>query len=84
MLSTTHRYEVVRVPFITVKLAKGRTIEQKKEFVEVVTREAVRILEVKPEWVTIVFDEYSRDNWATGGEIHSIKFGQGFGKQGVE
>ncbi len=44
------------------------------------TDEAARILDVKPEWVTVVFDEYSRDNWATAGELHSIKFGSGLGQ----
>ncbi len=68
------------MPVITVKLAKGRTSEQKQQFVEIVTNEAVRILNVKEEWVTVVFDEYDRDNWATGGQLHSTKFGEGFGK----
>ncbi|KKM12044.1 4-oxalocrotonate tautomerase [Clostridiales bacterium PH28_bin88] len=72
------------MPFIQIKMAKGRSTAQKQEFVEAITREAVRILQVKPEWVTVVFDEYSRDNWATGGELHSIKFGAGFGKQGTD
>lgn len=71
------------MPFINVKFAKGRTLEQKQEFAEMITREAVRILNVNPEWVTVVFDEYSRDNWATAGELHSLKFGEGHGKQGV-
>lgn len=72
------------LPYINLKLAKGRTLEQKQEFVEVVTREAVRIFDVKPEWVTVVIDEYTRDNWATGGELHCLKFGDGYGKQGVK
>lgn len=69
------------MPVITVKMAKGRTNEQKQQFVEVITKEAANILNVKPEWVTIIFDEYERENWATGGKLHSIKFGEGFGKQ---
>ena len=72
------------MPFITVKMAKGRTIEQKQQFVEAITKEAANILNVKQEWVTIVFDEYERENWATDGQLHSIKFGDGFGKQGTE
>lgn len=71
------------MPVITVKMAKGRTNEQKQQFVEVITKEAANILNVKPEWVTIIFDEYERENWATGGKLHSIKFGEGFGKQGT-
>ncbi len=72
------------MPFITVKLAKGRSMEQKREFARIVTENAVGILNVKPEWVTMVFDEYSRDNWATAGELHSVKFGEGHGRQGTE
>jgi len=72
------------MPFINVKMAEGRTLEQKKELAEALTREAVKILDVKPEWVTVVIDEYSRENWATAGQLHSIIYGEGFGKQGTE
>jgi 4-oxalocrotonate tautomerase len=74
----------LEMPIITVKLAKGRTSEQKQQFVEAVTREAAKSLSVKEEWVTVLFDEYERENWATNGQLHSIKFGEGFGKQGTE
>ncbi len=69
------------MPIITVKLAKGRTSEQKQRFVEAVTKEAVKTLNVKAEWVTVLFEEYDRENWATDGRLHSIKFGAGFGSQ---
>lgn len=72
------------LPIITVKLAKGRTREQKQKFVESITEEAVRTLDVKEEWVTVLFEEYERENWASNGQLHSIKFGDGFGKQGAE
>jgi 4-oxalocrotonate tautomerase len=36
---------------------------------------------VKPEWVTVLIEEHERENWATGGELHSDKLGAGFGKQ---
>ncbi|OMP68164.1 4-oxalocrotonate tautomerase [Domibacillus epiphyticus] len=72
------------MPVITVKLAKGRTVEQKQQFVEVVTNEAVKKLNVKEEWVTVIFDEYERENWASSGELHSLKFGEGFGMKGIE
>ncbi|MED4354855.1 2-hydroxymuconate tautomerase family protein [Schinkia azotoformans] len=72
------------MPIITVKLAKGRTIEQKQQFVEAVTKEAVKTLNVKKEWITVLFDEYERENWATDGQLHSLKFGEGFGRQGTE
>lgn len=72
------------MPVINVKLAKGRTLEQKQQFVEAITREAARTLNVKEEWVTVLFDEYERENWASNGQLHSIKFGDGFGSDGVK
>jgi len=72
------------VPFVNVKMAAGRSLEQKRELAEVLTREVVRILDVKPEWVELVIDEYSRENWATAGQLHSDKFGAGCGSQGVK
>lgn len=72
------------MPIINVKLAKGRTVEQKQQFVEAVTKAAIEYLNVKSEWVNIVIDEYDRENWATDGTLHSIKYGKGYGKQGTE
>ncbi|AGK54447.1 tautomerase family protein [Bacillus sp. 1NLA3E] len=67
-----------------MKLAKGRTIKQKQQFVEAITNEAVKSLNVNKEWVTVIFDEYDRENWASNGQLHSLKFGEGFGKIGTE
>ena len=72
------------MPIISVKLAKGRTIEQKQSFVEAITKEAVEKLHVKEEWVTVIFEEYERENWASSGQLHAIKFGEGFGKIGTD
>lgn len=72
------------MPIITVKMAKGRTAEQKQAFAQSVTKLAAEHLNVKEEWVTVLFEEYERENWASGGTLHSIKFGDGFGKQGTE
>lgn len=71
------------MPIISIKIAKGRSIEKKQELVEVLTRETVRILEVQPEWVTVLIDEYERENWASAGELHVLKYGPGFGSQGT-
>lgn len=72
------------MPIINIKMAKGRNEVQKQELVSAMTAEAVRILEVKPEWVTVIIDEYERENWASGGELHAIKFGSGFDRQGTD
>ncbi|WP_203364362.1 tautomerase family protein [Bacillus sp. REN10] len=72
------------MPIITVQLAKGRTVEQKQQFVAAVTKEAGQKLNVKEEWVTVIFEEYDRENWASNGQLHSIKFGKGFGEAKTE
>jgi len=72
------------MPIINLKMAKGRTAVQKQEFAARATALAAEVLQVKPEWVTIVIDEYERENWATDGELHSVKFGKGCGASGTE
>ena len=70
------------MPIVTVNIARGRTIDQKRSLVEAVTQAVVSTLDVKPEWVTVLIDEHERENWATGGILHSDKLGPGCGKQG--
>lgn len=71
------------MPIISIKLAKGRSVDQKRELAQAVTDAVAEKLDVKREWVTVLFEEYDRQNWATGGELHSDKFGEGFGRQGT-
>jgi len=71
------------MPIINLKMAKGRTEQQKQAFAAKVTALAVETLGVEAEWVTVVIDEYERENWASGGELHSGKFGAGHGKDGT-
>lgn len=70
------------MPIVTIKLAKGRTVEQKRDLAKAVTDAVVSSIDVKPEWVTVLIEELERENWASGGQLHSDKFGNGFGKQG--
>ncbi len=67
------------MPVVTIKIAKGRSVEQKRALVEEVTQALVSTIDVKSDWVTVLIEEYERENWATGGELHSDKFGPGFG-----
>ena len=59
------------MPMIRVELLEGRTVEQKREFAEVVTREAVRILRCTPDVVDIVFVPVAHEDWASGGRLTS-------------
>jgi len=59
------------MPFIHVRLFEGRTIEQKRAFVEAVTRETARTLNCPPEAVDIVFDDVKKSDWAHAGRLAS-------------
>jgi 4-oxalocrotonate tautomerase family enzyme len=67
------------VPVISVRFGKGRSIETKRVAAQMIADAVVASLDVKREWVTILFDEYDRENWATGGELHLDKFGARLG-----
>jgi 4-oxalocrotonate tautomerase len=68
------------MPIVIVKMARGRSIEQKRILVKAITDAIVETLNVEPEWVTVLIEEFERENWATGGQLHIDKFGRGFGK----
>jgi 4-oxalocrotonate tautomerase len=72
------------MPVITIRIGKGRPIDKKRAVAEAVTKAVAETLDVRPEWVTILIEEYDRENWATGGELHADKFGPGYGKTGVD
>lgn len=59
------------MPFIHVRMFEGRTQEQKREFVEAVTKETVRTLGCAPEAVDIVIEDVRKADWATGGQFWS-------------
>jgi 4-oxalocrotonate tautomerase len=59
--------------FVTVQIAKGHSIEKKRELVQALTDTLVATLGTKPEWVTIHIDEFERENWGVGGKLHVDK-----------
>jgi 4-oxalocrotonate tautomerase len=69
------------MPIVSIKIAKGRSIEQKRNLVQAITDSVVSTLDVKPEWVTVLIEELDRENWATGGKLHIDKLGVGCGKE---
>ena len=74
------------MPIITVKMARGRTIEQKRVLVGALTKVAMETLGAEKDWVTVLIEECESDhgNWAVGGEVLVDKFGARYGEQGVE
>jgi 4-oxalocrotonate tautomerase len=45
----------------------GRTLEQKRELAEVLTREVSRIADCRPETINFIFTDVSRENWGRNG-----------------
>jgi 4-oxalocrotonate tautomerase len=70
------------MPVVTVKMAKGRSLEVKRRLVAELTMVIADVLDVKPEWVTVLLEEYDRENWASGGSLHIDQFGEGYGRRG--
>ena len=62
------------MPVVIDKLGKERTVQQKRKLVKAITEDVVSILEVKPEWVYVLIEELGQENWASAGELHSVKF----------
>jgi 4-oxalocrotonate tautomerase len=59
------------VPFITVEMLKGRTIDQRRRFVEQVTELAVKELNARPSRVRIRFLEMAPEDMAISGKLAS-------------
>ena len=55
------------MPVLQITLSKGRTIEQKRELVQVITEESARILKTRKENIRILNYEVEGENWADAG-----------------
>lgn len=62
------------MPIITVRIAKGRSVEKKRSLVEALTRAAAPILDVPPERIVGIIDESDDENWAIGGVLALINW----------
>jgi len=63
------------MPFITIKMDKGRSVETKRKVAAAVTDAIVKALGSKPEWITVVFEDYERENWSIGGALQLDRHG---------
>ena len=59
------------MPILRVSLWSGRTKENKAELAKALTDTMVKVAKVPPEAVTIMFEELPKENWSTGGVLHS-------------
>lgn len=52
---------------VTVRIGRGHGIETKRKLVDEMTRALSDILNVPRDEITVLIEEYARENWATGG-----------------
>lgn len=57
------------MPVIQITMSQGRTVEQKRELVSMLTKEAARILKTKEEAIRILIYEVSKENWGNAGVL---------------
>lgn len=62
------------MPLIKVSLWAGKSKEQKAALAKALTDTIVQVGGVPPQSVTIQIEELPKENWATGGVLHSELF----------
>ncbi|MBK3843146.1 4-oxalocrotonate tautomerase [Paraburkholderia sp. SEWSISQ10-3 4] len=59
------------MPTLHVQLLEGRSAEQKRKFIDAVTKATCESLCVEPGTVDVVLSEIRPENWAKGGQLLS-------------
>jgi 4-oxalocrotonate tautomerase len=57
------------MPVIQITISQGRSVEQKRELIEALTKETARIMKTQEEKVRILIYEVSKENWGNAGII---------------
>ncbi len=60
-------------PFIQINMLEGRTIEQKRKLVKLVTKSVSDSLEISENNVTIIIKDVPKTNFSQGGELAADK-----------
>ena len=56
---------------IQITMSQGRSVEQKRELVKVLTMETARIMKTEQDKVRILIYEVSKENWGNAGILGS-------------
>lgn len=59
------------MPTFNIQMFEGRTTEQKRKFVEAITKTTCDTLGCSPASVDIIITDVKREDWATGGKLWS-------------
>jgi 4-oxalocrotonate tautomerase len=60
---------MIKMPVIEITISQGRSVEQKRELIKVLTMETAGIMQTQEEKVRILIYEVSKENWGNGGII---------------
>ena len=61
------------MPFVSIKIAKGRTLDQKRRLARAVTDAIAASIDVPPEIIWIQIDEFERENFSVNGRLMADK-----------
>ena len=62
------------MPVIRVEMWEGRTTDQKRELVEVLSKETARITGCEIASVYVIIENIKKENWGTSGQLCSEKY----------
>jgi len=62
------------MPVLKVEMWEGRTTNQKRELVEVLSRETARITGCDLASVHVIIEIVKKENWGAGGQLCSDKY----------
>jgi 4-oxalocrotonate tautomerase len=58
------------MPIVTIQQSSGRTLEQRQLLIKRITEAFEEAYQVKPESVTVLFQNFDDDYWGEGGLLH--------------
>jgi 4-oxalocrotonate tautomerase len=57
------------MPVIQITMSLGRSLDQKRELIKVLTKETARIMKTDEEKVRVLIYEVSKENWGNAGVL---------------
>lgn len=57
------------MPFVTIEMVEGRTLDQKRELAEKITQVVAETVNVPPERVYVFIEDLKKENFAQGGKL---------------
>jgi 4-oxalocrotonate tautomerase len=61
--------QLTNMPVIQITISLGRSLEQKRELIKVLTKETARIMKTDEEKVRVLIYEVSKENWGNAGVL---------------